>query len=86
MLQLHLPAHAGHKLLKGLAAAGVGEDADLVLLALRHVDDGDLVRLAALLIVQVLQFTHCNTETEVRNQTRGRFMKAVMREISCDSQ
>ncbi len=61
MLQLHLPAHAGYKLLKSLAATGVGKDADLVLLSLSHIDDSDLVRFSSLLIVQILQFTYCNT-------------------------
>jgi hypothetical protein len=58
MLQLHLPAHPGNKLLKSLAAAGVGKDADLVLLSLSHIDDSDLVRFPPLLIVQILQFTY----------------------------
>jgi hypothetical protein len=61
MLQLHLPAHPRHKLLKSLTAAGVGKDADLVLLSLSHIDDSDLVRFPPLLIVQILQFTYCNT-------------------------
>jgi hypothetical protein len=44
-----------------LAATGVGKDADLVLLSLSHIDDSDLVRFSSLLIVQILQFTYCNT-------------------------
>jgi hypothetical protein len=58
VFQLHLPAHAGHKLLEGLAAACVGQNADLVLLALGHIYHSYLVGLPPLLIVQILQLTY----------------------------
>jgi hypothetical protein len=61
VLQFHLPAHPRYKLLKSLTATGVRKDADLVLLSLSHIDDSDLVRFPPLLIVQILQFTYCNT-------------------------
>ena len=67
MLQLHLPAHTRHELLEGLAAAGVGEDADLVLLALGHIYHSHLVRLPPLLMVQILQLTHCSRYRTVRH-------------------
>ena len=57
-LQLNLPAQPCHELLEGLRPVGVGQDADLVLLALRHVDDGNLVSLPTFLRVKISQFPH----------------------------
>ena len=56
-LKLYLPRETGHKLLVGVAAASVGQDALLVLLSLPNEDDGDLVRLPTSLRVKILQLS-----------------------------
>ena len=53
--QLHLPAQPPDELLEARGSSRVAEDGHLVLLPLGHVDHRQLVRLAALLVVQVLQ-------------------------------